>query len=73
MGLLSSKRKRRHKEGEKPFCHALEEELRNHVRPQRELGPAASSTGGWPRMFDRGQMGLAIKFRAGGETEIINW
>ena len=31
-----------------------EKGLSNYVRPQRKLGPAAFTTGGWPRMFARG-------------------
>jgi hypothetical protein len=43
------------REGEKElFCHALEEGgLCNHVRPQGELGPAASAMGRWLKMSDR--------------------
>lgn len=43
------------KEREEVFCHTLEEEEHNnHVRSQVALGPVATTTGGWPRVFDRG-------------------
>ena len=59
--------------GENTFCHALEEECRNHVKSQGELGPVLEATGRWPRMFGRALVGLGPKLRAHGETEIINW
>jgi hypothetical protein len=46
--------KGRLKDGEGSFCHVLvEEEASSHVRFQEELGPVASTTGGWSGMFGR--------------------
>lgn len=55
LGLLGPRRKREMQRNERGFfCHALEKEGRNnHIRPQRELGPAASTIGEWPKMFHR--------------------
>ena len=63
--------KGRCKEGEGLFCHALEENRHsNHIRYQGQLGPVASATGRWSKMFGREQ---TTKIRADGETKIINW
>ena len=55
MGLPAPKRERSGREGKRGFfCHALEEKGHsNYVRPQRKLGPAAFTTGGWPRMWKK--------------------
>jgi hypothetical protein len=54
-GLSVPKRRRRCKEGEKSFYHALKgEEHSNHVRSQEELEPVATITGRWPGIFDWG-------------------
>lgn len=47
------------------LCHALEQkEGNNHVRPWGQLEPAGPATGGWPRMFGRGQVsGVGWWFR----------
>ena len=54
-GIGGTLRKKEAQERERAFCHALEkEECSNHVRSWGKLGLVASTTGGWPRMFDRG-------------------
>ena len=48
------KRRKEHRNKNRDH-HALERgEPGNHVRSQEELGPVATTTGGWPGMFDRG-------------------
>lgn len=75
MGLPGPRRKREMQRKERGFfCHALEEEGHSkHVRPWGKLGPVASVTGRWPKMFGRGYLEQATKLRAEGNMEIINW
>lgn len=48
-------------------CKASEDGARGQVEP------ATSTACGWPRMIGRGYVGLATRFKARGEAEIINW
>jgi hypothetical protein len=54
MGLLGARRKRQMQGRREEFLPCFGEVYSNHVRSWEELEPVATTTGGWPGMFDRG-------------------